>query len=55
MAAQPSPFHGYYFKILTAQGPPAPGGATDYVAERRAVAADSRWWRGQRNMTSTGS
>ena len=30
-AAQPSPFHGYYFKILTAQGPAAPGGAKDYV------------------------
>ena len=29
---QPSPFHGYYFRILTAQGPAAPGGASDYVA-----------------------
>ena len=28
----PSPFHGYYFRILTAQGPAAPGGASDYVA-----------------------
>ena len=28
---QPSPFHGYYFKILTAQGAAAPGGAKDYV------------------------
>jgi hypothetical protein len=27
----PSPFHGYYFRILTAQGPAAPGGARDYV------------------------
>jgi hypothetical protein len=27
----PSPFHGYYFKILTAQGPAAPGGAKSYV------------------------
>ncbi len=27
----PSPFHGYYFKILTAQGSDAPGGAKDYV------------------------
>ncbi len=26
------PFHGYYFEILTAQGPHAPGGAYDYVA-----------------------
>jgi hypothetical protein len=29
---QPSPFHGYYFKILTGQGADAKGGATDYVA-----------------------
>jgi hypothetical protein len=27
----PAPYHGYYFKILTAQGPDAPGGAYDYV------------------------
>jgi hypothetical protein len=25
------PFHGYYFKILTAQGPAAPGGARSYL------------------------
>ena len=30
---QPSPFHGYYFKILTAQGAAAPGGAKDYVVD----------------------
>jgi Protein of unknown function (DUF2950) len=30
--AQPTPFHGYYFKILKAQGPSAPGGEKDYVA-----------------------
>ena len=30
-SAQPSPFHGYYFKILTAQGSAAPGGAKNYV------------------------
>ena len=29
--SQPSPFHGYFFRILTAQGPDAPGGAKDYV------------------------
>ena len=29
--SKPSPFHGYYFRILTAQGPNAPGGAKDYV------------------------
>jgi hypothetical protein len=28
---QPSPFHGYFFRILTAQGPAATGGAKDYV------------------------
>jgi hypothetical protein len=28
---QPSPFHGYYFKILTAQGAAATGGAKSYV------------------------
>ena len=27
----PAPFHGYHFRILTAQGPAAVGGATDYV------------------------
>jgi len=27
----PSPFHGYYFKILTSQGPAADGGKKDYV------------------------
>ena len=26
-----TPYHGYYFKILTKQGPAAPGGALDYV------------------------
>jgi hypothetical protein len=29
--AQPSPFYGYYFRILTAQGANARGGAKDYV------------------------
>ncbi len=27
----PAPFHGYYFRILTAQGAAAPGGAQDYI------------------------
>jgi hypothetical protein len=26
-----APYHGYYYKILTRQGPTAPGGALDYV------------------------
>jgi hypothetical protein len=29
----PEPFHGYYFRILTAQGPAAPGGEMDYLKE----------------------
>ena len=29
--SQPSPFHGYYFRILSAQGAEAPGGAKAYV------------------------
>jgi hypothetical protein len=28
---KPAPFHGYYFKVLKAQGPHATGGAYDYV------------------------
>ena len=28
----PSPFHGYYFRILEGQGKSAPGGAKEYVA-----------------------
>jgi hypothetical protein len=32
---EPSPFYGYYFKILTAQGPSAHGGARDYVTNGR--------------------
>jgi Protein of unknown function (DUF2950) len=28
---KPTPYYGYYFHILTAQGPNAPGGALDYV------------------------
>jgi hypothetical protein len=28
---EPAPFHGYHFRVITAQGPSAPGGAMDYV------------------------
>jgi len=28
-----TPFHGYYFKILTAQGAAAPGGAKNYIVK----------------------
>jgi hypothetical protein len=34
-SAQPAPFHGYYFKILTAQGRAAPGGDKNYVTGGR--------------------
>jgi len=30
--AQPEPFHGYYFKILTRQGKGAPGGKSNYLS-----------------------
>lgn len=33
LGSQPSPFHGYYFKILTAQGAAAPGGAKNYMVK----------------------
>ena len=32
-ASQPSPFNGYYFKILTSQGSAAAGGAKQYVVK----------------------
>jgi len=31
--SNPQPFHGYYYRILTSQGPSAPGGARDYLDE----------------------
>ena len=31
----PRPFHGYHFRILTAQGANAPGGARDYMSNGR--------------------
>ena len=34
----PEPFHGYYFRILTAQGAAAPGGAYDYMIGGNMVA-----------------
>jgi len=32
------PFHGYYFKILTAQGPAAPGGRYNYIINGNMIA-----------------
>jgi Protein of unknown function (DUF2950) len=31
MTDEPSPYHGYYFKVLTKQGKHAPGGKCDYI------------------------
>ena len=28
---QPHPYHGYFYRLLTSQGPHAPGGAADYM------------------------
>jgi Protein of unknown function (DUF2950) len=32
-----SPYHGYYYKILTKQGPAASGGAEDYVVDGKMI------------------
>lgn len=32
---RPRPFHGYYYRILTSQGPSASGGARDYMVKGR--------------------
>ena len=32
-----TPYHGYYYKILTKQGPAAPGGAHDYVVNGKMI------------------
>jgi len=34
---QRAPYHGYYYKVLTQQGPNAPGGAMDYVVRGRMI------------------
>ncbi len=33
----PTPYHGYFFRVLTAQGPSAAGGARDYIAGGRMI------------------
>ena len=35
--AEPSPFHGYYFKILTRQGKNVPGGSYNYIVNGNMV------------------
>jgi hypothetical protein len=37
VAEKRSPYHGYYYRILTSQGPDAPDGALDYIASGRMV------------------
>lgn len=34
---KPAPYHGYYYRTLTAQGPDAPGGAYSYVAHGKMI------------------
>ena len=34
---RPTPYHGYIFRVLTAQGPNAKGGARDYIANGRMI------------------
>ena len=36
--AEPEPYLGYYFRVLTKQGPAAPGGAMDYMVGGHMVA-----------------
>jgi len=33
----PAPYHGYFYKVLTAQGPDAPGGEVDYIVNGRMI------------------
>jgi hypothetical protein len=37
LAGGRTPFHGYYYKILTRQGPNAKGGAVDYIVRGRMI------------------
>jgi Protein of unknown function (DUF2950) len=34
---QRAPYHGYYYKVLTRQGPNAPGGALDYIVRSKMI------------------
>jgi hypothetical protein len=36
-SGEPQPYHGYYFRILTRQGPNAPGGELDYVVNGKMI------------------
>jgi hypothetical protein len=37
-AQQPRPYYGYYFRVLTRQGPAAPGGAHGYIVNGNMIA-----------------
>jgi len=37
--ARPTPYHGYYFRVLASQGPNAPGGAHKYVVDGKHMMA----------------
>jgi Protein of unknown function (DUF2950) len=36
-AASANPYYGYYYRILTSQGPEAPGGASDYIVNGKMI------------------
>jgi len=36
-SGKPTPYHGYFYKILKGQGKDAPGGAVDYLANGRMI------------------
>jgi Protein of unknown function (DUF2950) len=36
-SGEPQPYHGYYYRILTQQGPHAPGGELDYVVNGKMI------------------
>ena len=36
-AEGPTPYHGYYYRVLEAQGPDAPGGAVQYVVNGKMI------------------
>ena len=37
LGGEPQPYHGYYYRVLTRQGPNAPGGALDYVVDGKMI------------------
>jgi hypothetical protein len=37
LTGEPTPYHGYFYKILTAQGSTAPGGAVNYIVNGKMI------------------